>query len=147
MRDGNATFEEPKVHFSYIYMWEMHFLGQKNVSDFTKRSFFVYIYILEMHFGVVNKNLLFHKKFTFRIYICWKRISKNVTKMSHYHKFSLFVYIYVRNAFFDRKDVSLDTKSSLFVYIYAANAFFGSQNVEKVMQRLIWSGIYRLGSI
>ena len=48
-----------------------------------------------MHFGVVKKILPFHKKFTFRIYTCWKRISKNVTQMSRYNKFSLFVYIYI----------------------------------------------------
>ena len=98
MRDGNWTFEEPKVHFSYIYMWEMHFLGQKNVSDFTKRSFFVYIYVgnafwggqqkssfsqkvhfsyiymLETHFSKCHKNVTRPQIFTFRIYICSKCI-------------------------------------------------------------------------
>ena len=100
MCNGNATFEEPKVHFSYIYMWEMHFLGQKNVSQITKRSFFVYIYVTNAFWGDQKKS--------------------SFSQKVHFS----YIYMYVRNAFFDRKDVSLHTKSSLFVYIYMLQTHF-----------------------
>ncbi len=65
-----------------------------------------------------------------------------------YWKLPKYVCIYMlQTHFWVEKTCSLRTKSSLFVYIYVANAFFGSPNVEKLMQRFIWRGIYMIGSI
>ena len=131
----------------------MHFLGQKNVSDFTKRSFFVYIYIyvgnafwggqqkssfsqkvhfsyiymLETHFSKCHKNVTLPQIFTFRIYIYMFEMHFLIEKT---HPCTQKVHF-----------------SCIYTYIYVANSFFGSQNVEKVMHGLIWSGIYRLLSI
>ena len=93
MRDGNWTFEEPKVHFSYIYMWEMHFLGQKNVSDFTKRSFFVYIYIGNAFWGGQQKSSFSQKVHFSYIYVgnAFLKMSQKCHTTTNFH----FSYIYI----------------------------------------------------